>query len=153
MVDWARHIKNFISLRWGQILQDFISWRHFNHDAEIKDLSYNEDLETFRLDIKTIKMKEMDPHALPITGDKYGGFRTDLEPPFRAEKREEIDEDGNKREYLNPSAISYNLYMVNNDINRACTADMRRFTITPKSAVILIAVALGILGVWYFMGA
>lgn len=152
MVDWARHKKNFITLRWGQIIQDFISWRHFRHDAEIRDLSYNEELETFRLDITTIQMKDMDPHALPITGDKYGGFRTELKPPFRAEKRIETDEEGNEREYLNPSAISYNLYMINNDINRSCTADMHRFKLTPKSVIVLLAVAFGILAVWYFTG-
>lgn len=152
MVDWKRFKNNLITFHWGQIIQDYVSHRHFKHDAQIEELSYNEELGAYRLDITTIKMKDMDPHALPITGNKYGAFRTELIPPFRAEKRTETDEDGNEREYLNPSAISYNLYMVNNDINRACTADMKRFVLTPKSVVVLLAVALGILGLWFFMG-
>lgn len=152
MVDWRRHWKNFYTLRWGQIVQDFISWKHYNHDASIEDLSYDEEIKAFRLDITTIKMKDMDPHALPITGEKYTGFRTKLEAPYRTKIRKEVDENGEEKEYLNPSAISYYLYMINNDINDSCTAPLRRFTLNPKVVVIMVAIALGLLGYWFFLG-
>lgn len=152
MVDWKRHWKNFYTLHWGQIIQDFISWRHYNHDAYIEDLSYDEEIEAFRLDMTSIKMRDMDPHALPVTGEKYSGFRTNLEAPHRTKIRKEIDENGEEVEYLNPSAISYYLYMVNNDINDSCTAPLRRFTLNPKIVIILVAVALGLLGYWFFLG-
>lgn len=152
MVNWSRHWRNFYTLRWGQIIQDIISWRHFNHDATIQDLSYSEEVQAFRLDITTIKMRDMDPHALPITGEKYGGFRTELEAPKKTKKRIEIDEDGTEREYLNPSAVSHYLYMINNDINDACTAPMKRFGIDPKMIIILVVAGLGVLAYWFFMG-
>lgn len=153
MVDWKRHWRNFYTLRWGQIIQDIISWRHFNHDAEIKSLSYDEEVEAFKLDITTIKMRDMDPHALPVTGEKYAGFHTDLDAPYRTKKRIEVDEEtGEEREYLNPSAISHYLYMINNDINDSCTAPMRRFTLNPKIVIIMVAVALGLFGYWFFLG-
>lgn len=97
-------------------------------------------------------MRDMDPHALPVTGEKYSGFRTELEAPHRTKIRKEIDENGEEVEYLNPSAISYYLYMVNNDINDSCTAPLRRFTLNPKIVIILVAVALGLLGYWFFLG-
>lgn len=152
MVEWKRHWRNFYSLHWGQIIQDIISWRHYNHDASIDELSFNEETGSFRLDITTIKMREMPPHALLVTGEKYKGFLTKLIAPFRAEKRIEINDEGEEREYLNPSAISYYLYMINNDINTALTADMKRFTLNPKIIVIMLAVALGMVGLWYFLG-
>ena len=151
-MDKKRLWKNIYTLHWGQIIQDFISWRHYNHDADIDVLTFDEDNGSFRLDKTTIKMREMSPHALLVTGEKYEGFRTELTAPFRAEKRIETDEEGNEREYLNPSASSFYLYMVNNDINEAITADMKRFTLSPRIIFIMLAVALGMLGLWYFMG-
>lgn len=94
----------------------------------------------------------MSPHALLVTGEKYQGFITKLVAPFRAEKRIEVDDEGNEKEFLNPSAISYYLYMINNDINTALTADMKRFILNPKLIVIMLAVALGLVGLWYFLG-
>ena len=152
MVDWKWLWKNVYTLHWGQIIQDIISWRHYKHDADINELSFNEETGSFRLDITTIKMRDMSPHALLVTGEKYQGFITKLVAPFRAEKRIEVDDEGNEKEFLNPSAISYYLYMINNDINTALTADMKRFTLNPKLIVIMLAVALGLVGLWYFLG-
>ena len=152
MVDWKRLWKNVYTLHWGQIIQDIISWRHYNHDANINELSFNEETGSFRLDITTIKMRDMSPNALLVTGEKYQGFITKLVAPFRAEKRIEVDDEGNEKEYLNPSAISYYLYMINNDINTALTADMKRFILNPKLIVVMLAVALGLVGLWYFLG-
>lgn len=152
MVDWKRHWYNFYTFHWGQIIQDIISWRHFNHDADVRDLTYDEEIHAFRLDITTIKMRDMDPHALPMTGEKYSGFRTKLKGPVITKKRMDVDENGEEREYLNPSASSYYLYMINNDINDSCTAPLRRFTLNPKIVVVMVVIALGLLGYWFFLG-
>lgn len=152
MVNWKRHWQNFYTLRWGQILQDIISWRHYHHDAEIMDLSYDDEINAFRLDSTTIRMEDMDPHSLPVTGEKYAGFRTKLEAPTVTKKRKELDENGEEVEYLNPSASSYYLYMINNDINDACTAPLKRFTLNPRIVVVMVIVALGLLGYWFFLG-
>lgn len=116
------------------------------------DLSYDDEINAFRLDSTTIRMEDMDPHSLPVTGEKYAGFRTKLEAPTVTKKRKELDENGEEVEYLNPSASSYYLYMINNDINDACTAPLKRFSLNPRIVVVMVIVALGLLGYWFFLG-
>lgn len=135
----------------GQIFRDIGSWRHYSHKAYIDTLTYDDDKKRYRIHRQTVTMRDILPTDLAITGSKYRFFRTELDAPERQEKRTETDADGVIHEYLNTSATSNYLYMVNNDINSAMAGTFAYGGINP--VIIMALVTLAIVGIiWFFLG-
>lgn len=133
-----------------QIFRDIKSWWHFRHQAWKDVLYYDEETKRYRLERHTIYMRDIEPDDLAVTGQKYHYFYTDLKPPERQEKRVVVDEEGNEREYLNTSAASNYLYMINNDINDAMAGTFKNSALNPKVIAMFIVVAI-VFGVIYFV--
>lgn len=136
----------------GQIFRDIRSWWHFRHQAWRDVLTYDPEKKRYRLDRNTLIMRDINPEDLAVTGSKYHYFYTELEAPERHEKRTEVDGDGNKHEYLNTSATSNYLYMVNNDINDAMAGTFTNNNVNPLVVGGLIVVAIVGAVLWFFMG-
>ena len=130
-----------------QIFRDIKSWWHYRHDSWRDVLTYDEE-EGYILERTTISTREVKPDDLPVRGHKYMVFHTDLEAPHRTESRKE-NVDGVEVEFLNTSAASNYLYMVNNDINDALAGSFKRSGIDPK--VMLILLGIGAVAIIYFM--
>lgn len=133
----------------GQIFRDIKSWWHFRHQAWLDVLTYDADLKRYRLDRHTCTMRDIQPEHLAVTGQKYHYFTTELVPPERHEKRVVVDEDGNEHVFLNTSAVSNYLYMVNNDINDAMAGTFTNKVLNPMIVALLVGVA--IVGVVLFL--
>lgn len=136
----------------GQIFRDIKSWWHFRHQAWRDVLTYDPEKKRYRLDRHTLIMKDINPDDLAVTGAKYHYFYTDLEPPERHEKRVEVDEEGNTHEFLNTSAVSNYLYMVNNDINDAMAGTFTNKPINPVVVGVIIVLAIVGVVLYMFMG-
>ena len=95
-------------------------------------------------------MRDITPQDLAVTGQSYHYFYTELQPPERHEKRVVEDEDGNKHEYLNTSATSNYLYMVNNDITDAMAGTFKNTALNPKVVVGMIVAGI-VLAVMFFV--
>lgn len=154
LVTFGRFIKrcfHYVSVgNPNQIFRDIRSWWHFRHQAWRDVLYYDEENKRYRLERHTLTMREITPVDLAVTGQKYHYFYTDLQPPERHEKRVVEDEDGNKHEYLNTSAASNYLYMINNDINDAMAGTFKNSALNPKVIVGLIVGGI-ILAVMFFV--
>lgn len=134
----------------NQIFRDIKSWWHFRHQAWRDVLYYDEETKRYRLERHTLYMRDINPNDLAVTGQKYHYFYTDLQPPERHEKRTVVDEDGNEHEFLNTSASSNYLYMVNNDINDAMAGTFKNSAFNPKVVAIMVVVAI-VMGVVFFV--
>lgn len=130
-----------------QIFRDIKSWWHYRHDAWRDVLTYKEG-EGYVIERTTISTRDVQPDDLPIRDHKYLFFDTELEAPFRQETRKDVI-DGVEVEFLNTSASSNYLYMVNNDINDALAGSFKKTGLDPKVMLVLLAVA-GVF-VIYFM--
>lgn len=135
-----------------QIFRDIASWWHFKHIAYRDVLTYDQDRNRYVIHRQTLRMRDINPDDLPVTGQKYHFFRTDLKAPERQETRVETItlDDGQQVEveYLNTSATSNYLYMVNNDINDALAGQFKPAGINPYILWGLIGLAV-LFGVWY----
>ncbi len=151
MGKWGNRLKRFwhnlSRMQFDQIGRDIRSWWHYRHDSWRDVLTYDEK-EGYTITRTTISTRDVKEDDLPVRGHKYLFFDTELEAPFREEKRKEIV-DGVEVEYLNTSAASNYLYMVNNDINDALAGSFKKQGMDPKVMFVLLAVA-GVF-VIYFM--
>lgn len=130
---------NVSRAQFDQVFRDIRSWWHYRHDAYRDVLIYDEEHNRYIIQRETISARDFRPVDLPIRGHKYRVFYTDLEPPFREETRiEEID--GVKYEFLNPTAVSNYLYMVNNDINNSIKGDFKSSQLNPLIMLALLGV-------------
>ena len=157
MGKWINRFKrlghNLSRGQFDQILADIGSWWYYRHDAFRETLNYDDTNNRYRLDRETITAREFRPVDLPVSGRKYRVFYTDLEPPFREETRKETI-DGVEYEFLNPTAISNNLYMVNNDINNSIKGDFKTPGINPLIMLALLGVgAVILIYMLFFKGA
>lgn len=134
----------------NQIFRDIKSWWHYRHQAWRDVLYYDEETKRYRLERHTLYMRDINPNDLAVTGQKYHYFYTDLVPPERHEIREVEDEDGNKHQYLNTSASSNYLYMVNNDINDAMAGTFKNSALNPKVIVGMVVAGIIMLVVFIF---
>lgn len=136
----------------GQIFRDIASWWHFKHIAYRDVLEYDEQRNRYVIHRTTRRMKDILPDDLPITGQKYHFFRTELQAPPRQETRVEtiVLDDGSTVdvEYLNTSATSNYLYMINNDINDALAGQFKPAGINPLILWGMVGLAV-LFGVWY----
>lgn len=136
----------------GQIFRDIASWWHFKHIAYRDVLTFDQERNRYVIQRTTVRMSDIKPDDLPVTGEKYHYFITDLKAPERQESRTEtvVLEDGTTIdvEYLNTSAVSNYLYMVNNDINEALAGQFKPAGINPYVLWGLVGLAV-IFGVWY----
>lgn len=143
MSKWKDRMKRFwhnvSRAQFDQVIRDIKSWWHYRHDSWRDVLTYDEE-KGYVLTRTTIPTREVKEDDLPVRGHKYLFFSTELEAPFREEKRKEIV-DGVEVEYLNTSAASNYLYMVNNDINDALAGSFKKSGMDPKVMLILLAVA------------
>lgn len=136
----------------GQIFRDIASWWHFKHIAYRDVLTYDAERNRYVIHRTTLRMTDIKPDDLPVTGCKYHYFKTELEAPERQESRIETItlEDGQTVdiEYLNTSATSNYLYMINNDINNALAGQFKPSGINPY--ILWGLIGLGVLfAVWY----
>lgn len=130
----------------GQIGRDIKSWWHFRHVAWLDTLTYDSDNNMYRLDRKTIRMRDVQPNWLQVTGSKYQYFTTELPAPHRQESRTEV-RDGIEYTFLNTSALSNYLYMINNDIENAIELQ-KKSNVSP--GVVAVLIGLAVIGVvWY----
>ena len=136
----------------GQIFRDISSWWHFKHIAYRDVLTYDPERNRYVIERTTVKMRDILPDDLPVTGQKYHFFRTDLVAPERQESRiETITLDDGQQvevEYLNTSAVSNYLWMVNNDINDCLAGQFKPNGINPYILWGLVGLAV-LFGVWY----
>lgn len=154
--DFGRWLKKCGGYIWngdaGQIFRDIGSWWHFKHIAYRDVLTFDTERNRYVIERTTVRMSDIKPDDLPVTGDKYHFFRTELVAPERQESRTEtvILEDGSQVdiEYLNTSAVSNYLYMVNNDINEALAGQFKPSGINPYVLWGLVGLAV-IFAVWY----
>ena len=154
--DFGRWLKKCGGYIWngdaGQIFRDISSWWHFKHIAYRDVLTYDVERNRYVIERTTVRMRDIKPDDLPVTGEKYHFFRTELVAPERQESRTEsvILEDGSQVdiEYLNTSAVSNYLYMVNNDINEALAGQFKPSGINPYVLWGLVGLAV-IFAVWY----
>lgn len=154
--DFGRWVKKCGGYIWngdpGQIFRDIASWWHFKHIAYRDVLTYDEERNRYVIHRTTLRMRDILPDDLPITGEKYRFFRTELVAPERQESRIETVtlDDGSQIEveYLNTSAISNYLFMVNNDINESLAGQFKPSGINPYILAGLIGMAV-LFGVWY----
>ena len=91
--------------------RDRKSAKHDNTNAWFDVITFDPENFRYRLDRTTIKEKDIPPDCLKVTGDKHHYATVACEQPIRVIR----DENG----YLNTSAISNYLYLVNNAINDA----------------------------------
>lgn len=135
------------------ILQPFrrlyAKW-HGHHEIYRDVLTYDEARQRYIINRVTVTRDEVAPDDLPITGEKWRFFRTDLTPPYRQEKRTEVI-DGVEVEFLNPSAISYNLYYESNVINEALAGEFKPKLMNPLILAVLIVGGVAVL-FWFLMG-
>lgn len=131
----------------GQIFRDIKSWWHFRHVAWLDILSYDKESNMYRLDRKTIRMKDVLPNYLQVSGNKYHYFYTELPAPHRQEYRTEV-RDGVEYRFLNTSAVSNYLYMINNDIENAIQLK-KQSTVSP--GVLAVLIGLAVIGVVWFL--
>lgn len=69
--------------------QKFRNWkskRHYEHDAYIDILDYDEENERFTMDRTTVKQQDIKPSDKIVTNDTYHYFNTDLPPQPRIVK-------------------------------------------------------------------
>lgn len=126
------------------------AWYNQRHEVYRDVLTYDELRHRYIITRTTITKEDVQPDDLPITGDQWHYFRTDLVPPFRAEKRTETI-DGVEYDFLNPSAISYNLYMESNAINEALSGEFKPKLMNPLVLAVLIAGGFAVL-LFFLMG-
>lgn len=129
------------------ILQPFRklrAWYHGEHEIYRDVLSYDDTRQRYIINRTTVTRDDVKPDDLPITGEKWRFFRTDLIPPFRQVTRKEII-DGVEVEYLNPTAISYNLYYECNALNDAVAGNLKSKLMNPLVLAVLIAGGIAIL--------
>lgn len=140
---WAGALKRFwhnvSRFQFDQVGRDIKSWWHYRHDAWRDTLFYDEEHKRYRIERETISARDFRPVDLPVTGHKYRVFYTDLEAPFREETRTEVI-DGVEYVFRNPTAISNNLYLINNDINDSISGDFKRTTINPLYVLAIMGV-------------
>lgn len=151
---WGSRLKrfwhNFSRLQFDQIIKDIGSWWFYRHDAYREVLTYNDTDNRYRLDITTITAREFVERDLKISGAKYRRFFTSLTAPIRQETRiEEID--GVQYEFLNTSAVSNYLWMINNDVNECITGDFKTRAINPLILLGLVGVAVVIMIYFLFL--
>lgn len=144
MSKWGFRIKrfwhNFSRFQFDQIIKDIGSWWFYRHDANREVLTYNETDNRYRIDITTISARDFVEQDLKVSGQKYKRFFTGLKAPERKETRtEEID--GVKCVFLNTSAVSNYLWMINNDVNECITGDFKSKGINPLVLLILLGLA------------
>ncbi len=94
-----------------QWLRDRKSAKHDDTNAWFDVITFDIENFRYRLDRTTIKEKDVPPDCLKVTGDKHHYAIVTCKQPLRVIR----DEKG----YLNTSAISNYLYLVNNAINDA----------------------------------
>jgi len=145
---FIRFWHNLTRLQFDQIIKDIGSWWFYRHDAYREVLTYNEQDNRYRLDITTITARDFAERDLKICGEKYRRFFTKLEAPVRLETRTEII-DGVEYEFLNTSAVSNYLWMINNDVNECITGDFKNRSINPL--VLLGLVGLAVVVMIYFL--
>ena len=144
MGKWGNGLKrfwhNFSRFQFDKIIKDIGSWWFYRHDAYREVLTYNDTDNRYRLDITTITAREFVERDLKISGAKYRRFFTSLTAPIRQETRiEEID--GVQYEFLNTSAVSNYLWMINNDVNSCITGSFKSRTINPLILLALVGLA------------
>lgn len=149
---WVKRLKrfwhNFSRLQFDQIVKDIGSWWFYRHDAYRDTLTYNDVDNRYRLDYTTVTARDFVERDLKVSGEKYRRFYTELEAPVRQETRiEEID--GVQYEFLNTSAVSNYLWMINNDVNECITGDFKSRSINPL--VLLGLVGLAVVVMIYFL--
>lgn len=127
-----------------QPFRRFISNLKGNHEIYRDVLTFDEERQRYIINRTTVIREDVAPDDLPITGEKWRFFRTDLKPPCRMEKRKEIV-DGEEVEFLNPSAISYNLYYESNAINEALAGEFKPKLLNPLVLAVLIAGGVAVL--------
>lgn len=150
---WGDRLKrfwhNFSRLQFDQIVKDIGSWWFYRHDAYKDVLTYNEEDNRYKINISTITAREFAEKDLKVSGQKYRRFYTDLEAPVRQETRiEEID--GVQYEFLNTSAVSNYLWMINNDVNECITGDFKSRAINPIVLLGLVGVAIVVMIYFFF---
>lgn len=151
---WGSRLKRFwhnlSRFQFDQIIKDIGSWWFYRHDAYREVLTYNDTDNRYRLDITTITAREFVERDLKISGAKYRRFFTSLTAPIRQETRiEEID--GVQYEFLNTSAVSNYLWMINNDVNECITGDFKTRAINPLILLGLVGVAVVIMIYFLFL--
>lgn len=144
MGKWGNRLKrfwhNFSRLQFDQIIKDIYSWHYYRHDAHRDVLTYDEENNRYRIDTTTITAREFKERDLKVSSNKYRRMFTSLEAPERHETRiEEID--GVKYEFLNTSAVSNYLWMINNDVNSCITGNFKSRTINPLVLLALLGLA------------
>lgn len=143
---------NLTRLQFDQIVKDIASWFYYRHDAYREVLFYDEENNRYKIERTTITARDFRPVDLPVQGHKYRVFYTDLAPPFREETRIE-ERNGEKVEFLNPTAVSNYLYMINNDINNAIKGDFKNPGINPLIMLAILGVgAVILIYVLFFKG-
>ena len=115
--------------------RDWRSKKHYEHDAYIDTLSYDNDSQRYTIDRKTVKMADIEPSDKMVTGDSYHYFNTTLEKL----PRQVVDDQG----HILTTPITDYQYILNDDINDSLLAFVKG---QPNKNIIILAI-LGGLGV------
>lgn len=121
------------------------AWRskkHYEHDAYIDTLEYDDDGQRFILNRQTVKMADIKPDDLAVTNDKYHYFKSSMD----SQPRRVLDDQG----HILTTPITDYQWLMNNDINDSLLALMKQ-RVNSNAIIVAVLAGLGVAVVGYLI--